>query len=145
MSSHNRLEDPASVSRWLSINPESYVSGSIEFKKGAHKDKSFINWGCYISDFVEIGQNVMMGPNVVIHSSVHGTKRDKPMARQKTVFKKIVIGDDVWIGAGAIILGGSIVNNGAVIAAGSVLMEDTIVGEYEIWAGNPARKIKERE
>lgn len=50
--------------------------------------------------------------------------------------------DDVWIGYGAIILQGVIIREGAIIAAGSVVTKD--VEPYSIYAGNPAKKIKDR-
>lgn len=53
-----------------------------------------------------------------------------------------VIGNDVWIGENAIIRAGVTIETGAVIGTGSVVTHD--VGAYEIWAGNPARKIRMR-
>lgn len=53
-----------------------------------------------------------------------------------------VIDADVWIGANAIIKSGVHIGCGAVIGAGSVVTHD--VPPYEIWAGNPARKIRDR-
>ena len=55
---------------------------------------------------------------------------------------KTSIENDVWIGLGAIVLSGVTIHNGAVIGAGSVVTHD--VPSYEIWAGNPARKIRDR-
>jgi acetyltransferase-like isoleucine patch superfamily enzyme len=52
------------------------------------------------------------------------------------------IGDDVWIGLGSIVLSGVRIGEGSVIAAGSVVTRD--VDEYAIYAGNPARKIRDR-
>ena len=55
----------------------------------------------------------------------------------------INIGHDVWIGADVLILPGcSHVGNGAVIGAGTIVTKN--VGAYEIWVGNPGRKIGER-
>jgi acetyltransferase-like isoleucine patch superfamily enzyme len=53
----------------------------------------------------------------------------------------MVIEDDVWIGAGAIILPGVRIGRHSVIAAGSVVTKS--VDAYSVYAGNPARKIKE--
>jgi acetyltransferase-like isoleucine patch superfamily enzyme len=53
------------------------------------------------------------------------------------------IGRDVWIHDGAIVLyQASQLPDGFVLGAGSVLTKNP--GAYEIWAGNPARKIGER-
>jgi len=57
-------------------------------------------------------------------------------------YKKTMIGNDVWIGSGVFIKAGVKIGNGAVIGMGSVVTKD--VGDYEIWAGNPARKIRDR-
>ncbi len=53
-----------------------------------------------------------------------------------------VIENDVWVGAGSLIKSGITIHNGAVIGMGSVVTHD--VPAYEVWAGNPARQIKDR-
>ena len=52
------------------------------------------------------------------------------------------IGNDVWIGLNVIIIAGVRIGDGAVIGAGSVVTKD--VPSYAIWAGIPARQIRER-
>lgn len=52
------------------------------------------------------------------------------------------IGNDVWIGHGVFIATGVKVGNGAVIAARSVVVKD--VGDYEIVAGVPAKRVRFR-
>jgi len=54
----------------------------------------------------------------------------------------IIIGNDVWVGYRTTILSGVRIDSGAVIGASSVVASD--VGAYEVWAGNPARKIRDR-
>lgn len=54
----------------------------------------------------------------------------------------VTIGHDVWIGTGAKIMAGVKIGTGAVIGAGSVVSRD--VGDYEIWAGNPAQFRRRR-
>jgi len=54
----------------------------------------------------------------------------------------VVIKNDVWIGSGVLIKSGITLGNGCIIGMGSVVTHD--VPDYEIWAGNPARKIKNR-
>ncbi len=54
----------------------------------------------------------------------------------------LIINEDVYIGRGAVILGVREIGKGVVIGAGSVLTKS--VPCYEVWAGNPAKKINER-
>ena len=53
-----------------------------------------------------------------------------------------IVEDDVWIGHGATIVGGIQIGKGSIIAAGSVVTKD--VPPCEIWAGVPAKKIRDR-
>ena len=53
-----------------------------------------------------------------------------------------VIEDDVWVGLGSIVLSGVTIKKGSIIAAGSVVTKD--VEPYSIYAGNPAKKIRDR-
>lgn len=96
---------------------------------------------------VFIGNHIMFGPNVTLIAGNHNTSNRKKymidLAEEKPdKYSDINIKDDVWIGANSIILSGVTIGKGAVIGAGSVVAKD--VGEFEIWAGNPAKKIKER-
>lgn len=56
--------------------------------------------------------------------------------------KRTIIDHDVWIGEGCLIKAGVHIATGSVIGMGSVLTKDT--NPYEVWAGNPARKVKDR-
>lgn len=55
---------------------------------------------------------------------------------------EVRIGHDVWIGDNVVILAGVEIGNGAVIGAGAIVSRP--VGAYEIHAGNPARRIRDR-
>ena len=60
------------------------------------------------------------------------------------IFQDKYIGKDVWIHENGIVLyQASILPDGFVLGAGSVLTKNP--GPYEIWAGVPARKIRDRE
>lgn len=107
-------------------------------------DNSGIGINARISGPLEIGKNVMMGPDVMIYTSNHNYRDiNIPMIQQgETDKQKVIIEDDVWIGARAIILKGVHIKRGAIIGAGSVVTKDVL--EYEIVAGNPAKLIKKR-
>jgi galactoside O-acetyltransferase len=89
-----------------------------------------------------IGDDVLIGPNVVIRVANHGTRREPRMKYQPHVYGEIVIGDDVWIGSNAVIAPGVAVAVGTVVGAGAVVTSST--EPYSIVAGVPARKIGER-
>lgn len=125
---------------WLSIDDGAFV-GKIKVKRGR---TTFISWGAYVAGDIELGEGVLIGPNVTIISSTHEIEKGTYIKDQKASHKKIIIGDDVWIGAGATIIGGNRIGNGAVIGAGSVLTANNTVGENEVWVGNPCRLLKKR-
>lgn len=57
-------------------------------------------------------------------------------------FVETQIGNNVSIGSNATILGGIKIGDGALIGAGSVVTKDVPPGE--IWAGNPAKKLRSK-
>ncbi|MDE7453603.1 MAG: sugar O-acetyltransferase [Clostridia bacterium] len=99
----------------------------------------FINSGCCFQDQggIEIGDNVLIGQQVVIATLNHDSS---PKKRANMLPAPVKIGSDVWIGAHATILSGVTIGNGAVIAAGAVVTKD--VPENAVVAGVPAKTIK---
>jgi acetyltransferase-like isoleucine patch superfamily enzyme len=92
---------------------------------------------------LQIGNDVMIGPNTVIRASDHRTTHvDTPMWGQGHERTGIVIGDDVWIGANVVIVAGVTVGSHVVIGAGAVVTRD--VPDYSLAAGVPARVIRDR-
>lgn len=76
----------------------------------------------YQKSTIEIGDDVSIGHNVVIH----GAK----------------IHDFALIGMGAIVMDDAEVGEGALVAAGSVVLSRTKIGPHEMWAGAPAKFVK---
>ena len=56
-------------------------------------------------------------------------------------FGEVHIEDDVFIGLNVIICNSVSIGKGSIIGAGSVVTKD--IPPYQVWAGNPARFIKE--
>lgn len=108
-------------------------------------DNSGLGINCEVRGPLEIGANVMMGPDVRIITAKHETSRtDIPMCQQGHLPKqKVTIGDDVWIGSSVIILPGLKIGKGSIIGAGAVVTKD--VAEYAVVAGVPAKVIKYRK
>lgn len=76
----------------------------------------------YQKSTIEIGDDVSIGHNVV----VHGAK----------------IRDYALIGMGAVVMDDAEVGEGAIVAAGSVVLSRTKIGAHELWGGCPAKFIK---
>ena len=77
----------------------------------------------YKRSVIEIGDNVSIGHNVVIHG-----------AR---------IMDNALIGVGAVILDGAVIGENSIIAAGSVILAESRTEPGSIYAGVPAKRIKD--
>jgi carbonic anhydrase/acetyltransferase-like protein (isoleucine patch superfamily) len=70
-----------------------------------------------------IGNNVSIGHNAIVHGCV--------------------IQDNVLIGMGAIVMDHVVVGSNSIIAAGAVVLENTQVEPGSIYAGIPAKKVKD--
>jgi len=105
--------------------------------------KVFINQCCTIYDMsgVDIGDEVMIGPNVNIITSGHALRPSERRAYVEA--KPIVIEEGVWIAAAVTIIGGVTIGENSVIAAGSVVTKD--VPANSLAAGVPARVIRSLE
>lgn len=77
----------------------------------------------YEKSTIEIGNNVSIGHNVTIH----GTK----------------IEDNVLIGMGATLLDNAVIGSNTIIAAGSLVLSNQIIESGCIYAGVPAKKVKD--
>jgi serine O-acetyltransferase len=97
--------------------------------------------GLVVHESTTLGRDVKVFQGVTLGRSDQYLSRDRLRSGGG-----IVIGDDVVIGAGAVVLfrSGETVTIGerAVIGANAVVTADVPPGE--IWAGNPARKIRDR-
>ena len=70
-----------------------------------------------------IGNNVSIGHNAIVHGCV--------------------IADNVLVGMGAIVMDNVKVGSNCIIAAGAVVLENTVIEPGSIYAGVPAKKVKD--
>lgn len=69
-----------------------------------------------------IGNNVSIGHNAIVHGCV--------------------IEDNVLVGMGSIVMDNARVGSNSIIAAGAVVLENTVIEPGSIFAGVPAKKVK---
>jgi acetyltransferase-like isoleucine patch superfamily enzyme len=124
----------------FTLIPPFYCAYGLDIRVGR---KVFINQCCTIYDMsgVDIGDEVMIGPNVNIITTGHALEPSRRRAYVEA--KPIVIENNVWIATGVTIIGGVTIGENSVIAAGSVVTKD--VPANSLAAGVPARIIRSLE
>ncbi|MCQ2050961.1 MAG: gamma carbonic anhydrase family protein [Bacteroidaceae bacterium] len=95
---------------------------SIRIGKGTNIQDGAVIHTLYQRSTTTIGDNVSVGHNVTIHGAE--------------------IKDNALIGMGSVVLDHAVVGEGAIVAAGSVVTGKTVIGPGELWAGVPAKFIK---
>jgi len=97
-------------------------------------------------NFIKIGNKVNIQDGVVIHCTFqkNGTTIGNNVSLgHNAIVHGCTLHDNVLVGMGAIVMDRCIVNSNSIIAAGSVLLEGTIVEAGTIYAGIPAKKVKD--
>jgi carbonic anhydrase/acetyltransferase-like protein (isoleucine patch superfamily) len=102
------------------------IRGDVNFIKMGHKvniqDGAVIH--CTYQKYPTIiGNNVSVGHNAIVHGCT--------------------IHDNVLVGMGAIIMDNCVVESNSIIAAGAVVTQNTHVEAGTIYAGVPAKKVKD--
>lgn len=136
-------------------------------------DSAFIAPGCTIIGDVEIGADSSIWYNCVLRADVSriviGARSNvqdgsvlhcDPPRPGDPDGSPLVIGDDVlighmamvhgctihdrgFIGLGAIAMNKAVIGSDAMLAAGAMLTEGKVMGARELWAGRPARLMRE--
>ena len=130
---------------FLSIGEGCYIEPPLHANwGGAHcrfGKNVYANFDLTLVDdtFIDVGDNVMMGPNVVLATAAHPVL---PKLREKgyQYNAPICIGEGCWLGAGVIVLPGVTIGKGSVIGAGSVVTKD--IPENVVALGVPCRVIR---
>lgn len=123
----------------LCIVPPFYCDYGFHIEVG---DNFFANYNCTILDVgkVEIGDNVMLAPNVAIYTAGHPLH---PVSRNSGYEYGIPvkIGNNVWIGGNVVITPGVTIGDNVVIGAGSVVTKD--IPSNVIAIGSPCSVLRE--
>ena len=140
-----RLRNRAYRYRGIDVHPTAVIGAGLHcpFKWSLRAGPGVIlNDACYIDGYgrVVLEENVAVANGVRFLTTSHEIggpeRRHGPL-----VNSTITVERGAWIGAGAIILPGVTIYAGAIVGAGSVVNRD--IPANSIWAGNPARCIRE--
>ena len=94
---------------------------------------------------VSIGDNSNIQDGAIIHCTYQKTKTtigNYVSIAHNAIVHGCTIEDKVLIGMGAIVMDGAVIETGSIIAAGAIVTQNTRVPAGTIYAGNPAKFLK---
>lgn len=95
---------------------------------------------------IHIGNRCNVQDGAIIHCTYQKTKTsigNNVSIAHNAVVHGCTVHDNVLIGMGAIIMDEAVIGSDSVIAAGAVVLPGTIVEPGSVYAGTPARRIKD--
>lgn len=97
-------------------------------------------------NYIKIGDNVNIQDNAVIHGTFEKCATNignNVSIAHGAIVHGCTIHDNVLIGMNAVVLDDAIIQSNSIVAAGAVVTKGTVVESGSIFAGSPAKKIKE--
>ena len=97
-------------------------------------------------NYIRMGNRVNVQDNVVIHCTYERSATEignNVSIGHSAIVHGCTIHDNVLIGMGAIIMDRCVVHSNAIVAAGAVVLEGTNIEAGSIYAGVPAKKVKD--
>lgn len=136
-----------------SIGHKYYFQGPIQFNYGCHTyigENFFANFSTTILDDgrIDIGDNVMFGPNVSLMATSHPLIAEERIAMKypdghtsmSEYAKGIKIGNNVWLACNVVVCDGVTIGNNVVVGAGSVVTRD--IPDNYIAYGTPCKPAR---
>jgi gamma-carbonic anhydrase len=95
---------------------------------------------------ITIGNDTNIQDGAIIHCTYQKAKTvigNKVSIAHNAIVHGCTVEDNVLIGMGAIVMDDAVIGRGSVIAAGAVVLPGTVVEQGSIYAGTPAKRIKD--
>jgi carbonic anhydrase/acetyltransferase-like protein (isoleucine patch superfamily) len=95
---------------------------------------------------IVMGDRVNIQDGAVVHCTYQKTKTvigNNVSIAHNAIVHGCTIEDEVLIGMGAIVMDGAVIGKNAIIGAGAIVTQNTKVPAGTVWAGNPAKYIKD--
>ncbi|MCJ8152353.1 acetyltransferase [Chryseobacterium sp. SSA4.19] len=118
----NILHPASIISNYASIGIGNFVAVNATINAFAKTaNYCILNTGCIIEHECIIENGVHIAPGAVLAGNVS-------------------VGENSFVGANSVVKQGVVIGKEVIIGAGSVVIKD--IPDHEVWAGNPAKKIK---
>src|SRR5688500_9075412 len=95
---------------------------------------------------ITIGDNTNIQDGAIIHCTYQKAKTvigSNVSIAHNAIVHGCTVEDDVLIGMGAIIMDDAVVGSNSVVAAGAVVLPGTVIEPGSVYAGIPAKKVKD--
>ena len=125
------------------VAPGAVITGRVSLK-----ERSSVWYGCILRgdrEYIEVGAetNVQDGSILHIDTGYPCVLGSRVTLGHRAIVHASVVEDEALIAIGATVLSRCHIGAGAMIAAGAVVLEGTQVPPATLWAGCPARQIRE--
>lgn len=142
--------DWAAINAQPQIDPTAWIApGVIVYGRVRLKARCSIWFGCVLrgdQEWIEVGEETNIQDGSILHVE-HGGHPcilgNRVTLGHGAIVHGSTVGDGALIGIGARVLSKCVIGAGALIAAGAVVMEGAHVSPHTLWAGCPAKQIKE--
>ena len=128
------------------IAPTAAVIGDVEVGAG-----SGIWFGCVLrgdTNYIRVGARTNIQDGSVLHIAT-GTLPclvgDDVTVGHAAIVHACTLHDWAFVGMGATVLDGAVIERGGMLAAGGLLTPGKRIGPGELWAGAPARKLRDMD
>lgn len=131
------------------VAPNASVIGNVTLENSAS-----VWYGTIIRGdrgYVRIGRNTNVQDKTVISTNASPNEDgsgDVTVGEGVTighgaVLNSCIIGNNTLIGMGAVVCEGAEVQNECIVAAGSIVASGTLIPSGQLWAGNPAKYVRD--
>jgi carbonic anhydrase/acetyltransferase-like protein (isoleucine patch superfamily) len=136
-----RAEPVIDASAWVA--PGAVVYGRVRLQA-----RSSVWYGCILrgdQEWIDVGEetNVQDGSILHVDPGYPCILGRRVTLGHRAIVHGAVVEDEALIGIGATVLSRCVIGRGALIAAGAVVLEGTQVPAGTLWAGCPARQLRE--
>ena len=132
------------------VDPTAFVAvnatlvGDVEIAANAS-----IWFGCILrgdGPGIRVGENSNLQDGTIVHVAARGLMTvvgNNVTVGHMALLHACEVQDGAFIGMHSTVLDGAVVESGAMVAAGALVAPGKIVRRGELWAGNPARKLRD--
>ncbi|KIC63410.1 acetyltransferase [Chryseobacterium taiwanense] len=118
----NVVHPSSIISNYAIFGVGNFIAANVTINAFAKiLDNCILNTGCIVEHECVIESGVHIAPGAVLAGNVH-------------------VGENSFIGANSVVKQGVKIGDAVTVGAGSVVIKD--IPDNEIWAGNPAKKLK---